>query len=90
MKNENKYGKKEDVKKFKAERKQKPDCMSKRPNESHINTLKTRNGGTWYYCHRDTACKYDGQYSNHKPPENQGKMKRKPIQSSTSDIQGGD
>ena len=53
--------------------------MSKRPGGSQLNTPKTWNGGTWYYCHRDTGGKFYGQYCKHKLSECQVTMKREAI-----------
>ena len=67
VKNENINGKKKNMDKFNDEIKYKPYWMSKRPSESQINNPKTWNGGTWYYCHRDTGSKCDGQCHKHRP-----------------------
>ena len=64
--------------------------MSKCLSESQMNTPKTWNGGTWYYFHKYTGGKCDGQHRKHNPSECQCIMKKKPIHSNTSDIQDGD
>ena len=79
MKNENKYGKQKDVKKCKGEIKQKPDWMSKLPSKYQLNIPNMWSGRTWYYCHRDTVGKCNGQYFKQNPSECQVTMKRKSI-----------
>ena len=64
--------------------------MSKRPRLSHPNNPKIWNGGTWYYCHKYTGGKCDGQYRKNKPSEFQVTMKSKPIHTNTIKGQGGD
>ena len=64
--------------------------MSKRPRLSHPNNPKIWNGGTWYYCHKYTGGKRDGQYRKNKPSEFQVTMKSKPIHPNTIKGQGGD
>ena len=52
----------------------KPQWMHERPTEDVLFKPKTWNGKEWWFCHKDTGGKCDGEYRRHHPKDCQGRQ----------------